>query len=183
MRETWPEPRGPLRHARRVRRGDGRAGSLAATASQALRPDHRIPAGRALAAVAVLAAAGVAAALALRGGEAAPARGGVLSAAGLYAVALAAPPAGSPVNELHAWRLDLSDAGGEPVTGASIAVEGDMPAHGHGLPTQPQVRELGGGRYEVEGMKFQMGGEWLVELRIDGGRGRDTVRFEFTLPA
>jgi hypothetical protein len=182
MRETWPEARGPLRHARRVRRGDGRAGSLAATASQALRPGIRR--GRALVVgVAVLAAVVVGAALALRGGEDAPARSGAPSAAGLYAVALAAPPAGSPVNELHAWRLDLTGADGEPVTGASISVEGDMPAHGHGLPTQPQARELGGGRYELEGMKFQMGGEWFVELRIDGDHGRDTVRFEFTLPA
>ena len=124
----------------------------------------------------MLAAAGLVAALAVRGGAdaALPAQG--------YDVRFAVPPAESPVNVLHAWRVELRDGVGEPVAGASIAVDGDMPAHGHGMPTRPRARELGGGSYALEGMKFQMGGEWFVELRIDGSGGRDVVRVEFTLP-
>ena len=40
-----------------------------------------------------------------------------------------------------------------------LKVDGDMPQHGHGLPTRPRVtRNLGNGDYQIEGVKFQMGG-------------------------
>jgi YtkA-like len=155
-----------------VRRGVGRAGSLAATASQALRPGFGLR--RSLLLVVLVLAAGC-------GGESDEPEG-VPSAAGLYSVRLESPPAESPVNEVHAWHLELREADGDPVEGATIGVEGDMPAHGHGLPTEPEARDLGGGRYEIEGMKFQMGGAWFVELAIDAPPGHDTVRVEFTLP-
>jgi hypothetical protein len=154
-----------------VRRGVGRAGCLAATASQALGPGSR----RFVLLVVLALVSGC-------GGESDDAPDGVPSAAGLYSVRLESPPAESPVNQLHVWHLELRDADGDPVTGATIGVEGDMPAHGHGLPTEPEARELGGGRYELEGMKFQMGGAWFVEFAIDAPPGHDTVRVEFTLP-
>ena len=156
-----------------MRRGEGRAGSLAATVGQALRPGFRLRRPALLAALVLAAGCG--------GGDADEPEG-VASAAGLYSVRLESPPAGSPVNELHVWRLELRDPDGDPVEGATIGVDGDMPAHGHGLPTQPEARELGGGRYEIEGMKFQMGGDWFVELAIDAPPGHDVVHVEFTLP-
>jgi hypothetical protein len=55
-----------------------------------------------------------------------------------------------PVDRLHAWTLHVAHADGSPVTGAAIAVDGDMPQHGHGLPTRPRVtRHLGNGDYLV----------------------------------
>jgi hypothetical protein len=87
-----------------------------------------------------------------------------------------------PVNDLHAWTLHVETAAGEPVDGASITVDGDMPAHGHGLPTQPRVTEaLGGGDYRVEGMKFSMGGAWVITFAIEAGALRDSVTFELEL--
>ena len=57
------------------------------------------------------------------------------------------------------------------MTDAAITVDGDMPQHGHGLPTRPQVtKHLGNGDYLVEGMKFQMGGWWVVDFTIDAAR-------------
>jgi len=143
--------------------------------------------------VLLLAAAGVllivavgawAALLALRDDDAPAAPPGVVvtSTGGLYEVAVSPPPASAPVNLLHRWHLRLRDADGEDVTGATVVVDGDMPAHGHGLPTQPIVHELGDGRYDVEGMQFQMGGAWYVEFRIAAGAGRDAARVEFQLP-
>jgi hypothetical protein len=129
-------------------------------------------------AVFVVVALGVAAALGQDGGSE---PGGVASAAGLYRVTFVTKPASSPVNQLHAWELELLDRDGDEVAGADIAVDGDMPAHGHGLPTRPVVRELANGRYVIEGMKFQMGGRWYVQLRIDGAGGSDTVRVDFDL--
>ena len=123
-------------------------------------------------------ALGVAAALAK---DEEPGADGVASAAGLYRVDFEADPASSPVNRLHTWEFDLRDGDGDRVDGARVTVDGDMPAHGHGMPTQPLVRELGDGAYAIEGMKFQMGGRWFVELRIDGPVGSDAVRVDFDL--
>jgi YtkA-like len=130
-------------------------------------------------AVFVVVALGVAAVLAQD--EEAGASDGVASRGGLYLVDFEADPASSPVNRLHTWELDLHDRDGDAVSGARITVAGDMPAHGHGLPTQPLVRDLGDGAYAIEGMKFQMGGRWFVELQVDGPEGPDAVRVDFDL--
>jgi len=64
----------------------------------------------------------------------------------------------------------------------NIRVDGDMPEHGHGLPTRPRVTAyLGNGDYLVEGMKFQMTGWWYVEFDVSAGGTQDTVRFDFVL--
>ena len=87
-----------------------------------------------------------------------------------------------PVNELHAWTLEILTPEGEPVEDAVVAIDGDMPQHGHGLPTQPQVTEyLGDGEYLVEGVKFQMGGWWVMDFGITSGGHADQVRFNFIL--
>ena len=82
------------------------------------------------------------------------------------------------INKMHAWEAKVKLATGEPVTGASITVGGGMPQHGHGYPTQPRVtKELGDGRYLIEGMKFSMSGWWELKLKIDSSAGVDDVTF------
>jgi hypothetical protein len=77
------------------------------------------------------------------------------------------------------WVLTLMDAGGEPVYPARIAVGGGMPAHGHGLPTQPVVTDyLGEGRYRIEGMKLSMSGRWLLVFAIETPGARDRIVFD-----
>src|SRR5262245_37779563 len=70
-------------------------------------------------------------------------------------------PAVDPIriNRLHSWRLHIETLDGRPVENATITLDGDMPQHGHGMATTPQVSGyLGEGDYLIEGMKFQMGG-------------------------
>ena len=87
-----------------------------------------------------------------------------------------------PKGKLHRWTLHLETAAGTPVQGATIAVDGGMPQHGHGLPTKPRVtRPLGPGDYVVDGMKFNMGGWWVVKFRIAADAGRDSVVFNLKL--
>lgn len=72
-----------------------------------------------------------------------------------------------PLNQMHQWRLLISDLNGKPVTGKEIEVLGHMPGHVHGLPTQPQVtKELASGVYLVEGVKFQMQGWWVMQFEL-----------------
>lgn len=73
-----------------------------------------------------------------------------------------------PLNQMHQWRLLISDLHGKPVTGKEIEVLGHMPGHVHGLPTQPQVtKELASGVYLVEGVKFQMQGWWVMQFELE----------------
>jgi hypothetical protein len=100
---------------------------------------------------------------------------------GVYQVSYA-PRRPIAINQIHSWTIHVATADGQPVTDAAITVDGDMPQHGHGLPTQPQVnRNLGNGDYLVEGLKFPMGGWWVVDFTIDAHGQRDTVRFNMIL--
>jgi len=87
-----------------------------------------------------------------------------------------------PVNQMHQWTLHVETADGQPVENATITLDGDMPQHGHGLPTRPQVTEyLGNGDYLVEGLKFQMGGWWVLDFVITAQDQSDTVQFNMLL--
>jgi len=100
------------------------------------------------------------------------------SASGLYRVALVPPAQAPAINQMHSWKVRLATPDGTPVHGARFAVDGGMPQHGHGLPTQPRVtRELADGTYQLDGMKFSMTGWWEVKLDIQGPQGADKVTF------
>ena len=100
------------------------------------------------------------------------------SAAGIYQVGLVPPAQPPAINQMHSWKVKLATPEGKPVQGATFAVDGGMPQHGHGLPTQPRVtRELEAGTYQIDGMKFSMTGWWEIKLAIDGPQGADKVTF------
>jgi hypothetical protein len=100
------------------------------------------------------------------------------SAAGVYRVGLVPPAQPPAINQMHSWKVKLATAEGTPVSGAKFAVDGGMPQHGHGLPTQPRVtRELEDGTYQLDGMKFSMTGWWELKLAIEGPQGPDKVTF------
>jgi len=92
-------------------------------------------------------------------------------------------PSSAPVavNTLQTWVLTLTDPGGHPIADAQVEVAGDMPEHGHGLPTVPQVRSLGSGRYLLEGLKFHMPGWWVVKVRVTTVSSTDEVTFNLKL--
>ena len=87
-----------------------------------------------------------------------------------------------PQGRLHAWTLHLETADGDAVDSVQIAVDGGMPQHGHGLPTKPRVtRHLGNGDHTVEGMKFNMGGWWVVTFAVSAEAGADSLVFNLKL--
>jgi len=87
-----------------------------------------------------------------------------------------------PQGRLHRWTVHLETASGAPVDSATMVVDGGMPQHGHGLPTKPRVtRELGNGDHLVEGMKFNMGGWWVVKFRVNATAGSDSLVFNLKL--
>ena len=101
---------------------------------------------------------------------------------GLFNVSYTASTGMVPVNQMHQWTLHVETADGQAVDNANIAVDGDMPQHGHGLPTKPRVTQyLGNGDYLVDGMKFQMGGWWLMDFTISANGQTDAVHFNMML--
>ncbi len=97
------------------------------------------------------------------------AQGQVLRSDGLQ-VELRSQVQPPPLNQMHSWLITLRNADGAPLDGARIRVEGGMPTHDHGLATRPEVTaEQGEGRYLLEGVRFHMAGEWLLQLQIEHG--------------
>ena len=86
------------------------------------------------------------------------------------------------INEFLEWIVTIKTADGEAVTPARVSVGGGMPAHGHGLPSQPQVSEhLGDGKYLLKGLKFNMMGNWKIDLDIQSRSLSDQVSFDIKL--
>lgn len=105
-----------------------------------------------------------------------------ISNGGLYRAQLSPEALPITVRQMHIWTVTLQTAAGAPASRASIAISGGMPQHGHGLPTAPQVtKSLGNGRYQIEGVKFNMRGWWTFELAINGANGADVVTFNIIL--
>ena len=100
----------------------------------------------------------------------------------IYSATLQQPADGLRLRQLQTIPVRVVDAQGRPVENATIRVDGGMPQHGHGLPTQPQVhRYLGNGVYEIEGVRFSMGGWWELKLAIEAPAGKDNVTFNLSL--
>ena len=85
------------------------------------------------------------------------------------------PPA--VVGQPSAVTVTVSDASGSPITGASVAVEGNM-RHAGMVPVIAQAAEVSAGRYVASGFVFTMGGDWVVTAQAvlpDGKRVEKSV--------
>ena len=106
-----------------------------------------------------------------------------VSDGGKYRVSIRPPDGQVPMQRMHSWVLHVENASGGAIDSATICIDGGMPEHGHGLPTRPAVTEaLRNGDYRVDGMKFSMGGWWVVKFTIDAPAGLDSIRFNLKLP-
>src|SRR5687768_12389613 len=104
------------------------------------------------------------------------------SVAGVYRGTILPQGDSIPQGRLQRWTLHLETAAGVAVDSATIQVDGGMPQHGHGLPTRPAVtRHLGNGDHLVDGMKFNMGGWWVVKFRVSSPAGSDSLVFNLKL--
>ncbi|NNL57220.1 MAG: FixH family protein [Pseudomonadales bacterium] len=102
--------------------------------------------------------------------------------AGRYALHIVQPAQQIVVSTgaFQQWQVRIHNAAGSGVHPARISLDGGMPGHGHGLPSQPRVtRHLGDGVYLVEGLKFHMAGSWQLRFRVDAQAGRDLIELNF----
>lgn len=103
------------------------------------------------------------------------------SSHGLYTATLE-PAEPLRTRKLQTVRVRLGDVSGVGIDEAAISIQGGMPEHGHGLPTRPRVKKSAAeGIYEIEGLRFNMGGWWELTLAISSPEGSDTVTFNLSL--
>jgi hypothetical protein len=70
--------------------------------------------------------------------------------------------------------VELTDAGGQPIAGAKVELEGNM-NHAGMVPVLARATEGPPGRYEAD-LEFSMGGDWFILVRADLPDGRSMER-------
>ena len=104
-----------------------------------------------------------------------------LSAHGMF-VAMLVPVEPLRVRKMQSMTVVITDPSMHLIDNAQITIDGGMPQHRHGLPTQPRVTSnSGGGVYEIDGVRFNMGGWWELRLSITTPTGTDTITFNLAL--
>jgi hypothetical protein len=85
-----------------------------------------------------------------------------------------------PALDDNRWTVEVEDASGSPVEGATFEVDPDMPDHGHGTPIVAEVQDEGGGTYVLDPVNMFMPGFWTVDITITAPSGEsDAVTFGF----
>lgn len=101
---------------------------------------------------------------------------------GLFQVSVQPRTGQVTIGTFQVWDMRVEDADGNVVFPARFAIGGGMQGHGHGLPTQPRVTNfLPDGRYVIEGMKFNMAGDWTLYLAIESAAGIDQVQIDIAV--
>lgn len=78
--------------------------------------------------------------------------------------------------------VTVTDAEGNPINDATVAVRGDM-SHAGMVPVIPaEISDAEDGVYTFEDFEWTMGGEWFVEVTVTLTNGETaTERFEYTV--
>jgi hypothetical protein len=86
-----------------------------------------------------------------------------------------------PTKGVNTWTIQLNDANGQPMNGATITVVPFMPDHNHGSSITPQVMAMpAAGNYQVSLLDLFMVGIWDVTFTITPASGPpETLKFTF----
>lgn len=104
------------------------------------------------------------------------------SDSGEYLVTFLSTPDPIPLNEIYSLTVTVRDSEGLALDeDYGVLIDGFMPAHGHGMNTEPEVTALGEGRYLAENMRFHMPGEWVVYVDVVTGETVDRTTFDVLL--
>lgn len=101
------------------------------------------------------------------------------SKSGLFSASLGPQKGPILINKLQSWVVSLTDKNGAALIADKVFIDGGMRAHGHGLPTQPQITKmLEPGVYLIEGVRLNMVGDWSLLIAAEIGGKRDAAVFE-----
>jgi len=91
-------------------------------------------------------------------------------------------PSNGEIEENKHFTLDVTvnSTKGE-LKHLTVKVDGDMPAHGHGMNTKPEGTPLSSASYRVEGMLFHMGGDWVITADVECDGKTERALFPITI--
>ncbi len=75
--------------------------------------------------------------------------------------------------------ISLTDTAGTPLSGAIVAVEGNM-SHAGMVPVLDTARMTGPGQYLVDDFRFTMAGDWILTVEATLPDGRHTIHRQET---
>ncbi|HTV21346.1 MAG TPA: FixH family protein [Polyangiaceae bacterium] len=101
---------------------------------------------------------------------------------GALTVAVVAADPAPPLKGANAWTVQLSDESGTAITAANVSFAGWMPLHGHGLNAVPLIRELEGGRYEIDPIVLYMPQLWELSVVVARDDETEDVTFDVCVP-
>ena len=82
----------------------------------------------------------------------------------------------------NTWTLDVKNAAGEPMIGATVNVDPIMVIHGHGPSVDDRIDDNLDGTYVASPVFFSMRGFWVTDISIEAeGQPTDTVSFGFCI--
>jgi hypothetical protein len=85
-----------------------------------------------------------------------------------------------PKKGTNTMLLQIDDAAGKPLEGATVSVLPYMPDHAHGSAVTPVVTAMGGGKYAVAKLYYPMPGLWKVTVTVQmPGAAPQEVAFNF----
>ncbi len=91
----------------------------------------------------------------------------VLSKSGDIRVELSPVDGTIPLLELHNWQVRFFyPAFNIYIHPEHVSLSGGMKAHGHGLPTSPAVTGRNGDHYLISGVRFNMAGNWHLQVKF-----------------
>lgn len=99
---------------------------------------------------------------------------------GAYQASMIPSPDPIERNRSLTLTVEIRTAAKGPVEGASLALEGWMPADENAKVARPRaISELGRGFYRVEGLRFDSPGWWNVRLQVSVANMTDSLAFNF----
>jgi len=107
---------------------------------------------------------------------------GLTKPAGALSVKLMDASPSPPSTGVNTLTLEVMDAAGAPVDGATITVTPWMPDHAHGSSVKPAVAAAGSGTYTVSNVYLVMAGLWQVKVSVQRAPGDvQEAMFQFCL--
>ncbi len=71
-----------------------------------------------------------------------------------------------PAKDNNNWTIEITDANGSPIDGATITVVPYMPDHGHGTSVKPTIVPMGSGKYQIQNVYMYMPGLWQTTIGV-----------------
>ena len=85
---------------------------------------------------------------------------------GNFTVTLSPKEGGIEGNKHFSLNVEVKPKQPGGLGGATVLVNADMPAHRHGMNTQPEISSGSSNSYQVDGMLFHMTGYWVINVDI-----------------